>query len=97
MKLWPQNTKNGLQLKSRQFSLMVLRFFVRGLLMKNSQSIVDTLKSLKQELAQLREQSLQATRQGDFMKVARLTTQAARLNKSIMDCENEYIAIIQRS
>jgi len=35
---------------------------------------------------------LQATRQGDFMKVARLTAHAAKLNKSIMDAEGELLA-----
>jgi hypothetical protein len=50
------------------------------------------ITSLKRELQQVRQQSLQATRQGDFMKVARLTTVAAQLNKSIMDAEGELLA-----
>ena len=52
----------------------------------------DIITSLKRELHQVRQQSLLATRQGDFMKVARLTAQAARLNKSIMDAEGELLA-----
>lgn len=50
------------------------------------------ISSLKRELQTVRQQSLQATRQGDFMKVARLTAHAARLNKSIMDAEGELLA-----
>jgi hypothetical protein len=52
----------------------------------------ELITSLKRELNQVRQQSLQATRQGDFMKVARLTTMAAQLNKSIMDAEGELLA-----
>ena len=52
----------------------------------------EIITSLKRELHQVRQQSLHATRQGDFMKVARLTAQAARLNKSIMDAEGELLA-----
>lgn len=52
----------------------------------------DTINSLKSELQKVRQQSLLATRQGDFMKVARLTTVAAQLNKSIMDAEGELLA-----
>jgi hypothetical protein len=52
----------------------------------------EIITSLRRELHQIRQQSLLATRQGDFMKVARLTAQAARLNKSIMDAEGELLA-----
>jgi hypothetical protein len=52
----------------------------------------ELITSLKRELQQIRQASLQATRQGDFMKVARLTTVAAKLNKSIMDAEGELLA-----
>ena len=51
-----------------------------------------TIESLRNELTQVRKASLHATRNGDFMKVARLTTQAARINKSIMDAEGELLA-----
>jgi hypothetical protein len=50
------------------------------------------ITSLKRDLQHVRQQSLQATREGDFLKVARLTTLAARLNKSIMDAEGELLA-----
>ena len=50
------------------------------------------IESLRNELTQVRKASLQATRTGDFMKVARLTTQAARINKSIMDAESQMLA-----
>ena len=52
----------------------------------------EIITSLKRELHQVRQKSLLATRQGDFMMVARLTAQAARLNKSIMDAEGELLA-----
>jgi len=52
----------------------------------------ETITTLKRELQQVRHQSLLATRQGDFMKVARLTAVAANLNKSIMDAEGELLA-----
>jgi hypothetical protein len=52
----------------------------------------ELITSLKRELQQIRQASLQATRQGDFMKVARLTTVAAKINKSIMDAEGELLA-----
>ena len=52
----------------------------------------DLISSLKRELQTIRQQSLLATRQGDFMKVARLTAHAAKLNKSIMDAEGELLA-----
>ena len=52
----------------------------------------ELITTLKRELQQIRQASLQATRQGDFMKVARLTTVAAQLNKSIMDAEGELLA-----
>ncbi len=50
------------------------------------------IESLRNELTQVRRASLNATRNGDFMKVARLTTQAARINKTIMDAESQMIA-----
>lgn len=52
----------------------------------------ELITSLKRELQMVRQASLQATRTGDFMKVARLTAQAAKLNKSIMDAEGELLA-----
>ncbi|HUS34302.1 MAG TPA: hypothetical protein VM680_03010 [Verrucomicrobiae bacterium] len=50
------------------------------------------IENLRNELTQIRRASLNATRTGDFMKVARLTTQAARINKSIMDAESQLLA-----
>jgi hypothetical protein len=43
----------------------------------------------KQNLLKVRKASLQATRDGDFLKVARLTWQAGRLNKAIMRAEGQ--------
>lgn len=50
------------------------------------------IENMRNELQQVRKASLHATRTGDFMKVARLTTQAARINKSIMDAESQLLA-----
>lgn len=42
------------------------------------------LDQLKQRLQEIRKASLAATHKGDYMKVARLTTEAANLNKAIV-------------
>ena len=52
----------------------------------------ELISNLRRELQEVRRASLHATRMGDFMKVARLTTVAARINKSIMDAEGELLA-----
>ena len=58
----------------------------------NSKMNPESINNMKKELQQVRKASLHATRMGDFMKVARLTTEAARINKYIMDAESELIA-----
>ena len=60
--------------------------------MTTSKITPELISNLKRELQQVRQQSLQATRTGDFMRVARLTAVAARINKSIMDAEGEMMA-----
>ena len=60
--------------------------------MTSSKITPELITNLKRELQQVRQASLQATRMGDFMRVARLTTVAARINKSIMDAEGEMLA-----
>ncbi len=45
------------------------------------------IELLRHELQQVRRASLLATRQGDFRKVAKLTTQAADLNKAIIEAQ----------
>jgi hypothetical protein len=55
--------------------------------MKNGMSI-DEVQKLKQQLHLVRQQSLLASRQNDFRTVARLTTEAARLNRAIQSQEN---------
>lgn len=49
----------------------------------------ETINALKRELQQVRNQSLEATRRGDFMRVARLTSQAAQLNRAIIEAEGK--------
>ena len=50
-------------------------------------TLTDSLDGLKRNLQEIRRQSLDATRQGDFMKVARLTAKAAQSNREFMDAE----------
>jgi hypothetical protein len=45
------------------------------------------IDTLRQQLQQVRKDSLLATRQDDFRKVARLTAQAADLNKAIIEAQ----------
>lgn len=52
----------------------------------------EKVQSLRHELTQIRQASLHATRNGDFMRVARLTPRAAQINKAIMDAEAQMIA-----
>ena len=52
----------------------------------------EKIQSLRNELNQVRQASLAATRNGDFMRVARLTPKAAQINKAIMDAEAQMIA-----
>lgn len=52
----------------------------------------ELIDNLRRELQHVRQASLQATRTGDFMRVARLTATAARINKSIMDAEGQLLA-----
>lgn len=60
--------------------------------MSTSKITPQMIENLRNELTQVRKASLNATRNGDFMRVARLTTQAARINKSIMDAESQMLA-----
>jgi hypothetical protein len=50
------------------------------------------IENLRNDLVQIRKASLHASRNGDFMRVARLTSQAAQINKSIMDAQGQLDA-----
>jgi hypothetical protein len=52
----------------------------------------ELINQLKEELKQVRHLSLAASRKGDFMRVARCTSQAAQLNRAIMEAENQLEA-----
>jgi hypothetical protein len=52
----------------------------------------DVIHTLRRELQHVRQASLSATREGNFRKVARLTLQAAHINKSIMDAEGQLLS-----
>jgi hypothetical protein len=55
--------------------------------------IVRQRQALGQELNQVRQHSLNASRREDFRGVARFTLEAARLNRAISDClTNEELA-----
>jgi hypothetical protein len=56
---------------------------------KDMKQSVNPLKieALKQQLREVRNASLLATRQGDYKQIARLTTEAASLNKAIIEAE----------
>jgi len=55
----------------------------------------EALEELKQQLQQVRRASLMATRQGDYMKMARLTAEAAVLNKAIVEAEGLVVVGIE--
>jgi hypothetical protein len=50
------------------------------------------IENLRTDLNQVRQASLSATRNNDFMRVARLTSQAAQINKAIMDAQGQMDA-----
>jgi hypothetical protein len=59
---------------------------MKGRMIKQ-RDITEEIESLKQTLQRVRKDSLQATREGDFRKVARLTAEAAGLNKAILEAQ----------
>jgi hypothetical protein len=58
----------------------------------NSKITPEKIQSLRNELSHVRQASLHATRNGDFMRVARLTPKAAQINKAILDGEAQMLA-----
>lgn len=52
---------------------------------------LDELKQLTQQLQRVRQQSLAASRNGDFRTVARLTGETARINRQILATESGHI------
>ncbi len=50
------------------------------------------IENLRNDLTQVRKASLAATRNDDFMRVARLTSKAAHINKAIMDAQGQMDA-----
>jgi hypothetical protein len=45
------------------------------------------IEEMKRELQRVRRDSLLATRTGDYIKIAKLTTEAAKLNAAISEAE----------
>lgn len=52
----------------------------------------EKIETMRHQLSTVRKASLDATRNGEFMQVARLTHQAARINKAILDAECELLS-----
>jgi len=50
------------------------------------------IENLRNDLTQIRQASLHASRNNDFMRVARLTSKAAQINKAIMDAQGQLDA-----
>ncbi|MGZ8898568.1 MAG: hypothetical protein ACXW3Z_00585 [Limisphaerales bacterium] len=55
--------------------------------MKQNKAAQAHVENLKRELGEVRRASLTATRRGDFMRVARLSTQAQGLSKALSEAE----------
>jgi hypothetical protein len=55
----------------------------------------ESVDKLKEQLQQIRRASLLATRQGDYMRMARLTAEAAVLNKAIVEAEGLVVVGIE--
>lgn len=49
------------------------------------------VEKLKDQLRNVRQESLLATRLGDYRRVAKLTAQAASLNRAIMEAEDMLV------
>lgn len=58
----------------------------------SSKATPEKVQSLRNELTQIRQASLHAARNNDFMRVARLTPKAAQINKAILDLEAQMLA-----
>ncbi len=54
----------------------------------------EELVKLSQELQRVRQKSLTASRTGDFRTVARLTGEAARLNREILRAEGVRVPVL---
>ena len=50
-------------------------------------------QSLTQELAKIRRSSMDASAKGDFREVARLTMEAARINRAIVETQTKEDAV----
>ena len=55
--------------------------------MKQAKPLIN-IEQLRAELRQVRQESLAATRRGDYRTVAKLTSAAAALNKAILEAED---------
>jgi hypothetical protein len=52
------------------------------------------IATLRRELQQVRQQSLAASRKGDFRTIARLTCEASRLNRAILAAEGMRVVAL---
>jgi hypothetical protein len=67
------------------------------LVMPRTTDRTDEIVSLQQELQRIRQQSLAASRNGDFRTVGRLTAEAARLNSAILQAEGLRMATLDNA
>jgi hypothetical protein len=63
--------------------------------MRKKKDKLDELAQLSAELQRVRYQSLEASRRGDFRTVARMTCEAARLNRLILAAEGAEIPALE--
>lgn len=56
---------------------------------------LEELSQFTQELHRVRQESLAASRRGDYRTVARLTCEAARLNRLILSAEGSQIPVLE--
>jgi hypothetical protein len=62
---------------------------------KKKKDKIDELTQLSHDLQRVRQESLTASRKGDFRAVARLTCEAARLNRLILTAEGAEVPVLE--
>ena len=62
---------------------------------KKKNDKIDELTQLTHDLQRVRQESLAASRKGDFRAVARLTCEAARLNRMILAAEGAEVPVLR--
>jgi hypothetical protein len=63
---------------------------------KKKKDKIDELTQLTRDLQRVRQESLAASRKGEFRAVARLTCEAARLNRLILAAEGGEVPVLDK-